>query len=67
MNVAWLSAMRTMSPKHSITSAIGVLTIGFPAAMYSRVLVGLMKRVESLSAKGMRHTSHCDTRPGSSA
>ena len=37
--------------------SIGVLTIGLPAAMYSSVFVGLMKRVDSFSANGSRHTS----------
>ena len=36
---------------------IGVLTISRLAAMYSSVLVGLMYFVDSLRAKGSRHTS----------
>jgi hypothetical protein len=66
MKPACESAIRTIPSKHSTTSLIGVLTLGLPAAMYSSVLVGLMKRVESLSANGSRHTSHCATSPGRS-
>jgi hypothetical protein len=50
-------AMATTSPYGASTSAIAVLTIGSSAAMYSSTLVGLMKRVASLSANGSRHTS----------
>ncbi len=39
------------------TSAIGVETTGTPAARNSGVLVGLMNRVASLSANGMKPTS----------
>src|SRR5690348_968602 len=40
---AWgVAAMATTSPYRSTTSVIGVLTTGSSAAMYSRVLVGLM-------------------------
>jgi hypothetical protein len=46
-----------MSSYGPATSRIGVLTIGCSAAMYSSVLVGLMKRVASLSANGMMLTS----------
>jgi len=41
----------------SITSAIPVETTGRPAARYSGVLVGLMKRVDSLRANGSSATS----------
>jgi hypothetical protein len=50
-------ATTTASPYSEITSSTAVLTTGFSAAMYSSVWVGLMKRVCSLSAKGIRHTS----------
>lgn len=40
-----------------MTSLIGVETTGLPAARYSGVLVGLMKRVESLIANGINATS----------
>ena len=40
-----------------ITSGTGVLTTGLSPAMYSSVLVGLMNRVDSLSANGIRQTS----------
>jgi hypothetical protein len=46
-----------MSAYERTTSLMGVLTIGRSAAMYSSVLVGLMKRVASFRAKGSRHTS----------
>ena len=39
------------------TSRTPVETIGLPPAMYSRVLVGLMVRVASFSAQGIRQTS----------
>jgi hypothetical protein len=44
-------------PYGRTTSRIDVDTIGLPAAMYSGVLVGLMKRVASLRAKGSSATS----------
>ena len=49
--------MRTAPAYCPTTSATGVETIGLWAAMYSRVLVGLMKRVASFRAKGIMHTS----------
>ena len=48
------------------TSAMGVLTIGRSAAMYSSVFVGLMNRVASFRANGMRHTSQPDRYAGRS-
>ena len=56
-----------MSPYGSATSVIGVLTIGCSAAMYSSVLVGLMKRVASFRANGSRHTSQPARYAGSSS
>ncbi|MCY1459134.1 hypothetical protein D9M71_765810 [compost metagenome] len=50
-----------------ITSRTGVVTTGFCAAMYSSVLVGLMKAVEAFIANGSRQTSQPATRAGSSA
>lgn len=67
MKPATSCPMRTTSPYMPITSRIGVLTMGFSAAMYSRVLVGLMYCVASFCAKGSRHTSHPATRPGSTS
>jgi hypothetical protein len=61
------SAIATTCAYWRATSAMGVLTTGRSAARYSSVFVGLMKRVDSLSAKGSRHTSHCATRSGSSS
>jgi hypothetical protein len=58
-------AIATMSPNMAFTSWMGVETIGLPAAMYSSVLVGLMNSVDSLSANGIRHTSHPATSCGS--
>jgi hypothetical protein len=40
--------------------------MGLPAAMYSSVLVGLMKRVASFCANGMIATSHDAMSEGSS-
>src|SRR5690242_14118895 len=59
------AAIATTSPYISTTSLIGVLTIGSSAAMYSRVLVGLMKRVDSFSAKGSRQTFQPASKCGS--
>ena len=64
---ACVSPRCTICPYGSATSVIGVLTMGRSAAMYSRVLVGLMKRVASLRANGSRHTSHPVRYCGSSA
>src|SRR5687768_1868336 len=50
------SAIDTTSPYRSTTSLTGVLTMGNSAAMYSSVFVGLIKRVDSLTANGNRHT-----------
>ena len=53
------SAIRT-SPRRRygrMTSRIDVDTTGLPAARYSGVLVGLMKRVASLRANGRIATS----------
>src|SRR4051794_28244398 len=41
----------TISPYGSATSVMGVLTIGRSAAIYSRVLVGLMNLVDAFLAK----------------
>jgi hypothetical protein len=57
VNSSGVDPRYTMSPYGSATSVIGVLTIIFAAAMYSSVFVGLMYLVESLRAKGSRHTS----------
>ena len=53
------SAIRTspLSPYGRTTSRIDVETTGLPAARYSGVLVGLMKRVASLRANGSSATS----------
>ena len=53
------SAMCTtpLSPYGRTTSRIEVDTTGLPAARYSGVLVGLMKRVASLRANGSSATS----------
>ena len=61
------STIATRSPNIDTTSRIGVLTIGLPAAMYSRVLVGLMKRVDSLRANGISATSQPATSCGSTS
>ena len=50
-------ATSTAWPYSEITSRIAVLTTGFSPAMYSSVLVGLMKRVDSFNANGIRPTS----------
>ncbi len=63
---AW-SAIATTPAYGSTTSRIGVLTIGLPAAMYSSIFVGLMKRVDSLSANGSRQTSQPAISCGSSS
>ena len=55
-NSSGVRAMRTTSPYRLATSLIAVLTTGLPAAMYSSVLVGLMKRVDSFRANGSRPT-----------
>ena len=54
-----VSAMRASrsSPYGRTTSGIDVDTTGLPAARYSGVFVGLMKRVASLRAKGSIATS----------
>src|SRR5687767_14860706 len=52
------TATPSRSPYWRITSAIGVLTTGRPAARYSGVLVGLMNFVAALIANGIRATSH---------
>ena len=52
---------------NAVAFLIGVLTIGLPAAMYSRVLVGLMNRVASLRANGCRQTSQPAMKRGSSS
>ena len=44
MNASGVAAIATRSPNIALTSWIGVETTGLPAAMYSSVLVGLMKR-----------------------
>ena len=62
MNSPASSAIATRIAVRLATSWIGVLTIGLPAAMYSSVLVGLMKRVASFSANGIRQTSQPATR-----
>ncbi len=56
------SAMSTgpASPQSRTTSRTGVDTTGKPAARNSGVLVGLMKRVLSLRAKGMKPASQPD-------
>ena len=56
------AAIRTasVSPYWRITSRIAVETTGRPPARYSGVLVGLMKRVASLIAKGISATSQPD-------
>ena len=61
-NSTWVEATFTASrsPKWRTTSMIGVETTGRPAARYSGVLVGLMKRVDSLMAKGIKATSQPD-------
>src|SRR5205085_9511770 len=46
------------SPYGRTTSLIGVETTGLPAARYSGVFVGLMKRVASFWANRSRATSH---------
>src|SRR5687768_1013310 len=51
-----VAAIDTTSPYSSITSLTGVLTMGNSAAIYSSVLVGLIKRVDSLIVNGNRHT-----------
>src|ERR671932_147116 len=59
-NSATVSAILTKRscPYGRTTSRIEVDTTGLPAARYSGVLVGLMKRVDSLRAKGNKATSH---------
>ena len=61
------AAIRTTSPYKVATSLIGVLTAGFPAAMYSRVLVGLMNRVDSFRANGSSPTFQPSMSRGSSS
>ena len=65
-NAAGESAISTTSAYASATSRMRVLTIGFSAAMYSSTFVGLMNRVASLSANGIRQTSHDAINEGSS-
>ena len=67
MNCSSLYATVTMGVKLRTTSATAVDTIGFPAAMYSRVFVGLMYSVASLIANGIRHTSNAFTYLGNSS
>ncbi len=50
-------AHQPLSPYGRTTSRIEVDTTGLPAARYSGVLVGLMKRVASLRANGSSATS----------
>ena len=45
-------------PYGRTTSRMDVETTGHPAARYSGVFVGLMKRVDSLRANGSTATSH---------
>jgi hypothetical protein len=45
-------------PQPRPTSRMGDEMVRLPAARYSGVLVGLMKRVDSLSAKKSAATSH---------
>ena len=66
-NSAGVAAMGTTSAYCCATSRTGVLTIGLPAARYSSVLVGLMKRVDALSAKGIMQTSQPARKAGSSS
>src|SRR5690606_4538507 len=51
---------RFLIPYGFMTSCIGVETTGTPAARYSGVLVGLIKRVDSFKAKGISATSQPD-------
>src|SRR6185369_9995547 len=46
-----------ISPYGLTTSRIGVEITGFPAARYSGVFVGLIKRVDSFSANGINAMS----------
>src|SRR3954454_20596942 len=58
-NADGLAAIQTAFtwPYCGSTSTMGGETTGGPAAKYSGVLVGLMNRVASLRAKGIRATS----------
>src|SRR5688572_30397082 len=58
---------RPRPAKGVTTSAIGVDTTRLPPARYSSVFVGLMKRVDSLSANGISATSQPARYRGSSA
>src|SRR5947209_3780483 len=62
MNSSGLSAIATRpsSPYGSTTSVIGVETAGRPAARYSGVFVGLIKRVDSFRANGSSPRSQPD-------
>src|SRR3954468_9403008 len=58
MNSSALRATCTIGVKLRTTSGTAVETTGLPAAMYSSVFVGLIYRVASFNAKGIRQTSN---------